>query len=341
MNPGKIVRALAHERPHAVPLQAGLPRPRDAQPRSTGRPIRAPAAGSRARSRCATTTANAASTSAGVMCPSFRVTGNERDVTRGRANSLRLAISGQLGPDALRLRRDAGDHEAVRLLQGLPARVPDRRRHGQDEDRGAGRRQQAPRAVAARPAGRLPAALCALRRAPRAAHERPQRHPRPRRADRAPHRLLRQAPAAALAPRCVSPRAAARLPAPPRGERVGGGGPTRRTPRLHPTPNPSPSRGGDLDAARRARSRCSPTRSTPTSSRRTCTPPSRCSPASAIASPCSARSTASAAAVLRAHVPVGRPGRGGARRGAARPRRRRAVPRPRRSRSSGWSPPAC
>src|SRR6185295_9495972 len=38
---------------------------------------------------------------AGVMCPSFRVTGNERDVTRGRANSLRLAISGQLGRDAL------------------------------------------------------------------------------------------------------------------------------------------------------------------------------------------------------------------------------------------------
>jgi len=37
---------------------------------------------------------------AGVMCPSFRITGNERDVTRGRANSLRLAMSGQLGPDA-------------------------------------------------------------------------------------------------------------------------------------------------------------------------------------------------------------------------------------------------
>jgi Fe-S oxidoreductase len=34
------------------------------------------------------------------MCPSFRVSGNERDLTRGRANSLRLAISGQLGPDA-------------------------------------------------------------------------------------------------------------------------------------------------------------------------------------------------------------------------------------------------
>ncbi len=37
----------------------------------------------------------------GGMCPSFRATRNEKDVTRGRANTLRLAISGQLGPDAL------------------------------------------------------------------------------------------------------------------------------------------------------------------------------------------------------------------------------------------------
>ncbi|MBS0241168.1 MAG: FAD-binding protein [Proteobacteria bacterium] len=37
----------------------------------------------------------------GAMCPSYRVTLNERDLTRGRANTLRLAISGQLGPDAL------------------------------------------------------------------------------------------------------------------------------------------------------------------------------------------------------------------------------------------------
>src|SRR5256885_10464810 len=35
------------------------------------------------------------------MCPSYRVTREERDVTRGRANSLRLAITGQLAPDAL------------------------------------------------------------------------------------------------------------------------------------------------------------------------------------------------------------------------------------------------
>ncbi len=37
----------------------------------------------------------------GVMCPSYRVTRDEQHVTRGRANTLRLAISGQLGRDAL------------------------------------------------------------------------------------------------------------------------------------------------------------------------------------------------------------------------------------------------
>jgi Fe-S oxidoreductase len=36
-----------------------------------------------------------------VMCPSYRVTRDERDVTRGRANTLRLALSGQLGAEAL------------------------------------------------------------------------------------------------------------------------------------------------------------------------------------------------------------------------------------------------
>ncbi len=36
-----------------------------------------------------------------VMCPSYRVTRDEQHLTRGRANSLRLALSGQLGRDAL------------------------------------------------------------------------------------------------------------------------------------------------------------------------------------------------------------------------------------------------
>jgi FAD/FMN-containing dehydrogenase/Fe-S oxidoreductase len=49
---------------------------------------------------------------AGVMCPSFRATRDEQHVTRGRANTLRLALTGQLGPDAL-----ASDevHAALRL----------------------------------------------------------------------------------------------------------------------------------------------------------------------------------------------------------------------------------
>ena len=47
---------------------------------------------------------------AGTMCPSFRVTGDEVHLTRGRANTLRLALSGQLG--------DAGE-EAVKSALDL------------------------------------------------------------------------------------------------------------------------------------------------------------------------------------------------------------------------------
>ncbi len=36
-----------------------------------------------------------------VMCPSYRATLDEQHLTRGRANTLRLALTGQLGPDAL------------------------------------------------------------------------------------------------------------------------------------------------------------------------------------------------------------------------------------------------
>ncbi|HTD33878.1 MAG TPA: FAD-linked oxidase C-terminal domain-containing protein, partial [Candidatus Elarobacter sp.] len=37
----------------------------------------------------------------GAMCPSYRVTDDEHHVTRGRANGLRLALTGQLGADGL------------------------------------------------------------------------------------------------------------------------------------------------------------------------------------------------------------------------------------------------
>jgi FAD/FMN-containing dehydrogenase/Fe-S oxidoreductase len=49
---------------------------------------------------------------AGTMCPSYRATRNERDLTRGRANTLRLALSGQVEGEDL-----AGEavHEALEL----------------------------------------------------------------------------------------------------------------------------------------------------------------------------------------------------------------------------------
>ena len=59
---------------------------------------------------------------AGTMCPSYRATLDEVHLTRGRANTLRLALSGQV---AFRRReRGAGP---LRVLQGLQARMPDRR----------------------------------------------------------------------------------------------------------------------------------------------------------------------------------------------------------------------
>ena len=52
---------------------------------------------------------------AGTMCPSFRVTRDEEHVTRGRANTLRLALSGQLGADAV---TSDAVHDAMELCVG-------------------------------------------------------------------------------------------------------------------------------------------------------------------------------------------------------------------------------
>ena len=52
---------------------------------------------------------------AGTMCPSYRVTRDEQHVTRGRANTLRLALSGQLGADAL---TGTAVHDALDLCVG-------------------------------------------------------------------------------------------------------------------------------------------------------------------------------------------------------------------------------
>ncbi len=60
----------------------------------------------------------------GVMCPSYRVTREERDVTRGRANSLRLAITGQLGPDALTSDEMAGTMQLCVSCKGCRRECP-------------------------------------------------------------------------------------------------------------------------------------------------------------------------------------------------------------------------
>jgi FAD/FMN-containing dehydrogenase/Fe-S oxidoreductase len=52
---------------------------------------------------------------AGTMCPSYRVTRDEQHLTRGRANTLRLALSGQLGPDAF---TSEAMHETMALCVG-------------------------------------------------------------------------------------------------------------------------------------------------------------------------------------------------------------------------------
>jgi len=54
----------------------------------------------------------------GSMCPSYRVTREEIHTTRGRANILRLAMTGQLGPDGLRS-HEVG--EALELCVGCKA----------------------------------------------------------------------------------------------------------------------------------------------------------------------------------------------------------------------------
>ena len=55
---------------------------------------------------------------AGVMCPSYRATRDEQHLVRGRANTLRLALSGQLGEEALASRDVA---EALKLCVSCKA----------------------------------------------------------------------------------------------------------------------------------------------------------------------------------------------------------------------------
>lgn len=127
MNPGKIVdpprmddAALLRLGPARAPAddqgRRALPRARHGPSRATGRgplPLARHGGGASggmdwtdtggfaaALERCNNNGA-CRKTQSGVMCPSFRVTREERDATRGRANILRLAMAGGLGPEGL------------------------------------------------------------------------------------------------------------------------------------------------------------------------------------------------------------------------------------------------
>ena len=71
----------------------------------------------------------------GVMCPSYRVTKDEKHLTRGRANSLRLAVTGQLGPNALSSDELYQAMDLCVSCKGCKRGMPNRGGHGADEDR--------------------------------------------------------------------------------------------------------------------------------------------------------------------------------------------------------------
>ena len=71
----------------------------------------------------------------GTMCPSFQATRDEKDSTRGRANLLRLAISGQLGLRRIHRSRRPRCARPLPRMQGVQERVPHQRRHGPAQGR--------------------------------------------------------------------------------------------------------------------------------------------------------------------------------------------------------------
>ena len=266
----------------------------------------------------------------GVMCPSYRATGDEQHLTRGRANTLRLALSGQLGPDAL-VSDEMRDTMALCVsCKGCKRECPT----GVDMARMKieflyhYRKKHAPHG--ARPRDRLSAALCALCRAVRAASS-----------------------------TCATgsrrwPRSASRLSASARGGNCRNGRRTLYRART-PTPTLPRSGGGSLAAARplprrgggRAGCRSAERRSRPAgrylqplfragkrARRRAGADPRRLSGHDP-------RAGGRPAAVLRPHLSRGRAGRRGEKGGAAHARRAGACPSSPACRSSGSNRPVC
>ena len=109
------------------------------------------------------------------MCPSYLATRDEKDSTRGRARVLQEALDGDAGRRPGRPGRGRGARP-VPGLQGLRLGLPDRRRHGHLQGRGAAPALRRPGATERRPRshyllGRLPT-LGRARRAGGAAGQR-------------------------------------------------------------------------------------------------------------------------------------------------------------------------
>jgi hypothetical protein len=95
LNPGKIVRPLAMDDRSLMRFPEGYATPEPARPALDWSDWR----GFGGAVEMCNNNGTCRKLAGGVMCPSYRVTRDERHSTRGRANTLRLAISGQLGPD--------------------------------------------------------------------------------------------------------------------------------------------------------------------------------------------------------------------------------------------------
>ena len=101
MNPGKIVRAPKFDDRTNFRFNANY-QVAAIKPALDWSDYPGPAGGFSAATEMCNNNGACRKLSGGAMCPSYRVTRDEQHLTRGRANALRLALSGQLGPDALR-----------------------------------------------------------------------------------------------------------------------------------------------------------------------------------------------------------------------------------------------
>jgi len=122
LNPGKIVHAPKFDDPHEIRYGPNYAAP-EIKTQLDWSPTRAPARFP-GRGRDVHNNGACRKSTGGVMCPSYRVTRDERDVTRGAPIRCGFAITGQLGGDALTSDEMAETMKLLRLVQGLPSDMP-------------------------------------------------------------------------------------------------------------------------------------------------------------------------------------------------------------------------